>query len=189
MPAVGYMTTAEQNGSAWNWNTVPTERRRHIWRDMWWMDSKWRSSGRGLSEAYRSQTDAEQLKRTYQEGRRDFDGNDLSGLDLRGRSLPGINLRKANLTSTNLTECDLRGADMQDSNLEGCILRRANMHSANLYPSRLTFIDGVEATLTHVRMRLVNARCKHFPYCFRSIRSVSSESAVRRGNRARYVRM
>ncbi len=106
---------------------------------------------------------ANDLKKRYADGDRDFTAADLSGAslswinlsganlsrtDLYGAQLSGANLSQANLSAANLSGADLSRADLSGANLEGADLQGANLNNTNLnaavYNQLTKFPQGFE---------------------------------------------
>ena len=80
----------------------------------------------------------EKIKEEYENGRRDFSGEDF----------PNLNLTEIYLFEANLTGADLRGANLVNADLAGADLTGADLRWANLRWANLTEADLTEANMT-----------------------------------------
>lgn len=105
--------------------------------------------------------DADELRRRYKAGERDFSGANLrririddynlslsgvifQGADLREAEFRGVNLSDANFVDANLfnaylTGVDLRGADLRRANLESVYISWADLRNVNLQAANLKY--------------------------------------------------
>ena len=86
---------------------------------------------------YNFNMNAEELKRRYAAGERDFTKADLPGVRLIGANLAraklwGANLTGANLIKANLTRTNLCGAKLNEANLRQARLFYTKLYGANL---------------------------------------------------------
>ena len=81
----------------------------------------------GSDRTEKSNMDAEELKRRYAAGQRDFTGVNLIRAKLIGADLVGVNLWGANLSGANLVRAKLWGANLTGANLVGANLTKANL--------------------------------------------------------------
>jgi uncharacterized protein YjbI with pentapeptide repeats len=102
--------------------------------------------------------DAEQLRRRYEEGQRDFshvqlNGAVLAGIDLTEICLDNASLGKANLEETSLIEASLKSARLTRANLCGAKLWAACLDQANLRGADLSNASLVSASLRSADLR------------------------------------
>jgi len=75
---------------------------------------------------------ADDLRRLYEAGERDFRGAQLACADLTGAELEGADLSTANLAGASLIGSNLRNTRLVRSDLAGAILRQADLRGADL---------------------------------------------------------
>jgi len=74
---------------------------------------------------------AQDIKKAYIEGRKDFSGVIATGQDFSDMKLPGIILSKANLGGSWLDGADLTGAKIDSAELTNCSFRRTTFKNTN----------------------------------------------------------
>jgi hypothetical protein len=102
-----------------------------------------------------------QLINLYEQGQRDFSGENLRKANLRGASLQNIRLIMANLEEADLSTADLSGARLIQANLarvnlQAAVLTRAKLTGADLHGADLRNADMEDADLTGADLRGAN---------------------------------
>jgi len=104
---------------------------------------------------------ADDLKRSYAKGRRDFSLLTLLAIDLQKSSLTGTNFAESKLKKANLQNSDLSGvnfgrADLTEASLRGANLGRAYFTNANLQSADLRGANLHYATLSNANLKGAN---------------------------------
>ena len=94
-------------------------------------------------------TDAAEIIRLYQAGRRDFSGieADRDTLDLRQACLAGLQFGPGSFVVADFRDADLRGADLSHCNLKTCDFRGADLRNASFKGSALDATEFAGADL------------------------------------------
>lgn len=133
--------------------------------------SQYRSNSAGRAKTPRMTTgprsggdgklNAEELKKAYAKGRRDFSAMTLYGIDLQKVALTDANFAEAKLRKANFQSADLSGvnfgrADLTQASLRGANLGRAFFNSSILYGTDMRGANLQYATLTNANLKDAN---------------------------------
>ncbi len=93
------------------------------------------------------------IQKQYDDGKRDFQKLQLRRMDLRSLNLKDANLRGTDLSYTNLRNSNLTGADLRDVYLNEADLTGANLSQANLSQASLIKTYLIKANLTEANLK------------------------------------
>ena len=108
-----------------------------------------------------SKLSADELRKSYAKGRRDFSMQPLGSIDLQKLNLAGSNftqskLQRANFQNTDLSGANFGRADLAQASLRGANLGRAYFSNANLQGADLRGADLSYASLSNANLRGAN---------------------------------